>query len=167
MKCQKCGKNDVNFHFTSNINGTVTQAHLCAKCAADAGYDVGSMFGGGMFDVGSMFGGSNQAGRFFPVFGSGSMFTQPQPMWQTVVPVFRRPSAVGTVKSREHACKSDCTCDSMYADSGTEAVTGEVDEEMKKRREVNVLREQMRKAALADDFEKAIELRERLKDYEI
>ena len=51
MKCQKCGKNEVNFHYSSNVNGTVTEAFLCSVCARDSGYDMGSAFSaGGMFD---------------------------------------------------------------------------------------------------------------------
>jgi excinuclease UvrABC helicase subunit UvrB len=42
----------------------------------------------------------------------------------------------------------------------------EIDEEMKKRREVNALKEEMRIAAENDDFEKAAQLRDELKKLE-
>ncbi len=34
MLCEKCGKRTANYHYTSNINGKVTEKHLCAQCAA-------------------------------------------------------------------------------------------------------------------------------------
>ena len=38
MKCENCGKNEVNFVYQSNINGKVEQKHLCAECAKKLGY---------------------------------------------------------------------------------------------------------------------------------
>ena len=33
MKCQKCNKNEANFHSVTKVNGKVTEKHLCSKCA--------------------------------------------------------------------------------------------------------------------------------------
>jgi len=33
MKCDKCKKNEANFHKVSNINGKVSEIHLCSECA--------------------------------------------------------------------------------------------------------------------------------------
>ena len=38
MKCENCGKNEVTFIYQSNINGTVTEKHLCGHCAEELGY---------------------------------------------------------------------------------------------------------------------------------
>ena len=38
MKCDNCGKNEVSFVYQSNINGKVTQVHLCSECAEKLGY---------------------------------------------------------------------------------------------------------------------------------
>ena len=38
MKCENCGKNEVTFVYQSNINGQVTEKHLCAECAEKLGY---------------------------------------------------------------------------------------------------------------------------------
>ena len=38
MKCEHCGKNEATFYYKSNINGKVTQLHLCADCAEALGY---------------------------------------------------------------------------------------------------------------------------------
>ncbi len=38
MKCEHCGRNEATFYFKSNINGHVTEQHLCAECARKMGY---------------------------------------------------------------------------------------------------------------------------------
>lgn len=38
MLCQKCNKNEATYHYTSNINGSRTQLHLCPECAAKDEY---------------------------------------------------------------------------------------------------------------------------------
>lgn len=37
MKCDKCKKNEANFHKVSNINGKVSEIHLCSECAKQNG----------------------------------------------------------------------------------------------------------------------------------
>ena len=65
MKCENCGKNEVTFIYQSNINGKVTEKHLCSECAEKLGYTQkiaahnrsmmqnffgGSLLGNGFFD---------------------------------------------------------------------------------------------------------------------
>ena len=38
MKCERCGRNEATFYYQSNINGKVTQVHLCPECAEELGY---------------------------------------------------------------------------------------------------------------------------------
>ena len=38
MKCEHCGKNEATFFYKSNVNGHVTQVHLCQDCAQAMGY---------------------------------------------------------------------------------------------------------------------------------
>ena len=38
MKCENCGKNEVTFVYQSNINGKVSEKHLCSECAEKLGY---------------------------------------------------------------------------------------------------------------------------------
>ena len=42
MLCQNCQKNEATTHIKRIVNGETTQAHLCADCAKSLGYD--SMF---------------------------------------------------------------------------------------------------------------------------
>ena len=41
MKCERCGQREATFYYQSNINGKVTQVHLCPECAAELGYTRG------------------------------------------------------------------------------------------------------------------------------
>ena len=148
MKCQNCGKSEVNFHCSSNINGCVTQTNLCSECAAKSGYDFGSMF-----DVRSVFDG------FFPVFNApGEFWPIPMLGFGAAFPFAMRPRLAAQTRPDACGCGSEA--------AAQESRPAEVDEEMKKRREINVIREQMRLAAEKDDFERAIELREKIKEME-
>ena len=39
MKCQNCGKNEVNFTYTQIVNGVKKEMHLCDKCARELGLE--------------------------------------------------------------------------------------------------------------------------------
>ena len=38
MKCEHCGINDATFFCKTNLNGRVSQVHLCPHCAEELGY---------------------------------------------------------------------------------------------------------------------------------
>ena len=81
MKCDRCGKNDATFYYKSNINGRVTETHLCQDCARQMGYaePMASRMGGWFDD--DWF--SRPFSLFEPLFGGlGSrMLTEfPQPV---------------------------------------------------------------------------------------
>lgn len=39
MKCDRCGWNDATRYYRSVVNGRTTEAHLCANCARELGYE--------------------------------------------------------------------------------------------------------------------------------
>jgi len=127
MKCQKCGNNEVNFHYSSSVNGAVTETHLCSRCATESGYDIDSMFGFGQaVDLGFL------------------MF-----------PFTLRPHT-GMIGQR-NAC--DCGCNQGLP----RASNVEVDKEISLRRELSA---QMRAAVEKEEFEKAAELRDKIRELE-
>ena len=138
MKCQNCGNESVNFHFTSNINGRVTEQYLCSECAARMGYGPGALFGsgagfGGLFGSGAM-----------PAFGLSpqmQVFAVPQ---MGILQTEGKPQAAPNIPEAEQIVNS----------------------EMKERREINILREEMRIAAEREDFEKAAGLRDKIRELE-
>jgi len=155
MKCQKCGKSEVNFRFSSNINGCVTETHLCSECAAEQGYDIKGMFGAGnVFD------------SFFPIFGGpGGFFTMAMP---AVVPAITgfAPFLVESqprIDKRAEPDARECEVCGGCEEPQAGAADAVVDDEMKKRRELYM---KMRAAAESEDFEKAAQIRDEIKAME-
>ena len=148
MKCQNCGKNEVNFHYSSNVNGCVTETHLCSECAAESGYDMEHLFS--MSGISNSFFHSGIHRRFMPIpflgFGPAHM--------QGLMPQTGLPQ------------KEDCACGGACEAPVKENPTAEIDADMQKRREVNIIREQMRLAAEKEDYEQAMKLRDQIKDME-
>ena len=151
MKCQNCGKPEVSFHYSSSINGCVTETHLCADCAAKSGYDYGSVF-----DTGSIIEG------LFPLFAGRKKFV-PTAMPVSVMgvipamPFFARQHT--GIAGRVTGQSGECNC--CGENTTTDETVVKVDEKLKERRELNM---QMRTAVENEEFEKAAELRDRLKD---
>jgi len=146
MKCQKCGINEVSFHHSSIVNGCVTETHLCSKCAAESGYDIEKIFDiGGIFD------------EMFPMRGFGGFMPVAIPVLNanTMFPFTTHPLAGMIEQGTTHKCGCG---GSAAADADVE-----VDEEMKMRRELNA---QMRVAVANEEFEKAAELRDKIRAME-
>jgi len=138
MKCQKCGRNEVNFHYTSDVNGQVTQMHLCSVCASESGYDIENMF----------------TDMFTGMFPMRNLMAIPVMQIGTGMP-FATQLQTTRVNPVAQPCK--CGCGVVAPD----AAGIEVDEKMKKRRELN---KQMRTAAQNEEFEEAARLRDKLKE---
>ena len=134
MKCQKCGINDVKFRYSLSLNGAVSETNLCAQCATGAGYDMVSLL-----DVTSMF------EAFAPILGPGRYY----------LPVSNRTPAKAPAKTP--SLDATCSCDHSTA----ETVIDIKDAVMAQRRELNM---QMRIAVANEEFEKAAEIRDKLKE---
>jgi len=146
MKCQMCGKSEADFHYTSNINGCVTQSNLCAQCAQNAGYNFSDIF-----NFGSM----------FQSFGAGnSIFPASVPMigFGTPVQAVLKPYLVAD--GQAHGGSVACGCGRC---NQTSEAAVEVDEDMKKRRE---LYREMQLAAENEEFERAAQIRDEIKAME-
>ena len=170
MKCQNCGKNEVCFHYSSNVNGCMTETHLCSECADRSGFDIGRMFGA-----------ESILDDFFPAFPSfgfrGSYLPVLIPVWtegrgqrtedrgQRTEGRGQRTEDKGQIMAGCGGQVGECGCDGACSEAG-DTQTAEVDCEMQKRREINAVREQMRIAAENEDFEKAAELRDKIRGME-
>jgi len=189
MKCQECGKNEVNFHYSSNVNGSVTETHLCSDCAAKSGYDLSQLvnFGGianleQMFDIsqslglGSVFGGINSPGNnptgMFPVrrgFGGYTPMMIPVMRANRLFPFALQPYLgvdenqlrSRNMRSANAEREQDGNCGCGCGKSASEEKKAEVNEEMSRKRELNM---QMRAAIEKEDFEKAAELRDKIRE---
>lgn len=153
MKCEKCGKNAASVHYRTNYNGKVTEKHLCAECAHEDGLD-NEFFGKDMFEdlFNDFFGGRSLFGRsLFDGFGL-------------------MPSMLRTLTLPRFDILFDGVETEQKTENKTEAKTEEkpveVDPEISRKRELNALREQLKKAVGEENYEEAIVLRDKIRELE-
>ncbi len=139
MKCQHCGMNDATFYYRSNVNGRVTEQHLCADCARQLGY-ADSLRPAGFFD--------------------DDFFTRPFRMFE---PLF---GGLGSRLLTEFPEPVDVTEQARTAVAEPEKaglVDGAEQERLQRERQRNALRNQMQTAIETENFEEAARLRDELK----
>ncbi len=139
MKCQNCGQNEAVFFQHTNINGEISETQLCQECAEKLGVmkSLVTPMPRLLSEYFGMFGDSGPSpGRFAPFAGM-------LPRLRIAEPPAHLAPPPETVEAQ-----------------------GEIDGELKKKREINMLREQMKAAADAENFEKAMSLREEIRRLE-
>ena len=143
MKCEKCGK-EANFYYSSTVNGAHEEHCFCAECAREAGFENAFRFEPmemfrGFFD--DFFA---PAPRLFDGFGGafGRMMAPAMPRL-----VVGAPRQAGTAPMSEAEAK-------VPSDAG---------EDVKARRERAALKAELDEAVRAEDFERAIELRDKIR----
>lgn len=141
-KCDRCGKNDAVFYYRSNINGRVTEQHLCGDCARETGYaeQVTGRMGSWLQDewFGRPF---RMLEPFFGGFGSRMLTEFPSPL-----DVLEQARATTPESSRQD-----------------ELLTGQEREDAVLERKRNSLRAQLNSAVAEERFEDAARLRDELK----
>ena len=160
MKCEKCGNNEAVFHYQSNINGDKSEFHLCADCAKNEGF--GEMLDfrpRAMFDnfFREPFGGLMNS-FFRDPFGSFDQLTDGFFGRRAFAPTLEAPSVNVSIGEPEKATETEEKVkDNIPMDAG---------EEFRKKRELFALRHQMKAAVRAEEFEKAAELRDKIRELE-
>ena len=150
MKCENCGKNEVTFVYQSNINGQVTEKHLCSECAEKLGYTqkiaahsqrmMQNFFGGGFFDdffspMPSLMGRMNR------------MLEDPFDDFFADMPALSAAPAQQEVQTNQKQ----------------EDLVGQEDQNwFSYQRKLNALRLEMKKAVHQENFERAAELRDEI-----
>lgn len=160
MKCENCNAKEASFYYSSNINGRKQERHLCADCARAEGFgsfmDSGSaMFDGSAFSMFDDFFSPVRSFMGLPSFdmfgGLGRSIMAPSlPRLRFVVDDDRQQSASAA----------------PTMEPGEAKIPNAVDEEARHRREVEALKAQLHDAVAAEDYEKAIVLRDRLRGLE-
>lgn len=149
MLCDKCKQREANIHIQQSINGVTTERNLCSECASKEpglmnAFSVDGFFGD-LFETSLLKRGSGRLGNMFDITGlSGGI-----------------PAAPRDRKSLE------------FEDVGGPSASGIELPEIKINREnttakqptsrVQDLKEQLKAAIEAENFEKAAELRDRIK----
>lgn len=144
MKCTNCGNHEANCHYTMNVNGHMTEHHLCHECAGEMGIGQ-EIFGDFEHLFDGMFTG------FFPTVSRSPFGVFPLPR-MTMPKLEIRLNGCGNGK-----------CETAAA---PEREASGADPEMRKKRELNVLRRQMKRAAADENFEEAARLRDRIRSME-
>lgn len=148
MKCEKCNQNEASVYYRSTVNGETTEQHLCAQCAGELGLDKAfSWQSRDLFE--EAFGGFFGRDPFESFFG-GSLL--PGFARRVMAPVLTMPRIeIGRLSPE------------TKAEAPVETKT---DPALERRREINALREQLNAAVKVEDYEKAIELRDKLRELE-
>jgi len=159
MKCEKCN-NEAVFHYQSNINGQKSEYHLCADCAKAEG--LGEML---EFRPRSMFGsffsepfGGLMNSFFSDSFRSFDQLTDGFFGRRLFAPTLEAPSVNIAVDEPEKATETETVkSDNIPEDAGAE---------FRSKRELHALKHQLREAVRTEEFEKAAELRDKIRELE-
>jgi len=136
MNCQHCGAANASYHYRSNINGTVTEQHLCAACVQSMESPMGAL---------ADFFGEN-------LFGNGLGGRRQRPQGVFFVPF--APEVPGLIQP---------SVPTPELEPNELAIPAEADDGLKHRRQVNQLRQEMETAIAAENFERAAELRDEIR----
>lgn len=163
MLCQNCKKNEATTHIKRVINGETTQAHLCADCAKSLGYD--SMFSD--FDFGFNF--SNMLSSFFndsALSAIGAHNLRCEKCGSSFNDIVRS-GKIGCADCYETFY--DKLLPSIQRIHGRSTHEGKVPNgsaEIVKLNEIDELKQKLNKAVEEQNYEKAAELRDKIKELE-
>lgn len=154
MKCENCGKNEVTFVYQSNINGHVTEKHLCSECAEKLGYSqkiaahsqrmMQNFFGNSFFD------------DFFSPMPS-LMSRMNRMLEDPFDDFFADMPALGAAPAQQQE---------QPQQKQDDLVGREEQSRFAYMRQLNALRMEMKKAVHQENFERAAELRDQIRDLE-
>ena len=159
MKCENCGKNEVTFIYQSNINGKVTEKHLCSECAEKLGYTQ-KIAARNRSMMQSFFGGSLLGNGFFDDFFSPMPSLMGRSGWLLEDPFddfFAEMPALSAapVQQQEEQQKQQ-----------NDLVGKEEQSRFAYMRQMNALKMEMKKAIHQENFERAAELRDQIHQLE-
>ena len=155
MKCENCGKNEVTFIYQSNVNGQVTEKHLCSECAEKLGYTQrinahSQRMMQNFFGRGSLFG-SSFFNDFFSPSLMGRMLEDPFDDFFAEMP------ALSASPVQQQEAKQEKKDD----------LVGQEDQSrFAYLRQMNALKLEMKKAVHQENFERAAELRDQIRSLE-
>ena len=159
MKCENCGKNEVTFIYQGNINGKVTEKHLCSECAEKLGYTQ-KIAARNRSMMQNFFGGSLLGNGFFDDFFSPMPSLMGRSGWLLEDPFddfFAEMPALSAapVQQQEEQQKQQ-----------NDLVGKEEQSRFAYMRQVNALKLEMKKAVHQENFERAAQLRDQIHQLE-
>lgn len=149
MKCENCGKNEVTFVYRSNINGRITEKHLCSECAETMGFALATHNQRMMRGFDSMFNGG-----FFDNFFSPRLFERMSGMLEDPFDdFFADMPALGLAPAQQDE----------QQEKKNDLVSQEEQSHFSKQRQMNALQLELKKAIHREEFERAAELRDQIR----
>ena len=157
MKCENCGKNEVTFMYQSNINGKVTEKHLCSECAEKLGYTQ-QIAAHSRSMMQNFFGGSLLGNGFFDDFFSPMPSLMGRSGWMLEDPFddfFADMPALQAAPAQQ--------AESAQQERKTDDLVGKEEQSrFAYMRQMNALKMEMKKAVHQENFERAAELRDQI-----
>ena len=170
MKCDKCEK-EAMLHYESTVNGEKTEYHLCEDCARAEGF-------GEMLDY--------RPTSMFRSFFDDPFFSRPMSLMDSffgaspfgaltdgffgrslLAPTMTLPCVRVKVDEKPDEGKACCGCETTEkAAEKTDNVPSEASAEFKAKRELHALKYQLHEAVKAEEYEKAAELRDKIRAME-
>lgn len=148
MKCENCGKNEVAFLYQSNINGHVEEKRLCAGCAEKLGY-TRRIAAQSQRMMQSLFGGGFPEDFFSPGLPGRRSWMLDDPFDD----FFADMPALGAAPVRQKKEENSL-------------VSAEEQGRFARIRQLNALKLEMKEAVRQENFERAAELRDQIRDLE-
>ena len=158
MLCQSCGKRQATTHIKTILNGELKEYDLCPECAEKMGY--GSFFGNVGFDLDKLF------GSFM-----GGFTAKPAKRCQCCGSSFEDIAKSGKVGCANcYEVFYEELLPSVQRIHGKTSHTGKLAHsagtQVKIRNELAKLKSELERAVKAQEFEKAAELRDQIKELE-
>ena len=150
MKCENCGKNEVTFVYQSNINGKVTEKHLCSECAEKLGYTQ-KIAAHSQRMMQNYFGNSIFGNSFFDDFFSPVPSLMGRMLEDPFDDFFADMPALGAAPAKQEEQKKE-----------DDLVDREEQGRFAYLRQMNALKMEMKKAVHQENFERAAELRDEI-----
>ncbi|MDI6601256.1 MAG: UvrB/UvrC motif-containing protein [Thermoanaerobacteraceae bacterium] len=180
MLCERCGKNPATVHYTQIVNGVKSELHLCSECAREIGASIGDSFHGMMHGFTPMFFNNN---FFTEPFGLGNFLSGFMDWGMTpeldeqdlkcdycgmLYSQFKKTGFLGCPKC--YATFRDRLNPLVKRIHGSNNHVGKVPRRkggnLRLKKEIEDLKAQLDAAIKREEFEKAAELRDRIKDLE-
>lgn len=164
MLCQECGKRPATLHFTKIVNGEKTELHICESCARERGEFVPGTQGG--FSIHNLLSGLLD----FEQAGGGAAKSQAA-RCETCGMTFSQFSKIGRFGCSDcYKHFSDKLDPLLKRVHGNTVHVGKVPKraggQVKAKREIDRLKQEMQRRIEREDFESAARLRDRIRELE-
>ena len=146
MKCENCGRNEANFVYRSNINGRTEEHHLCQDCAEKLGYT--QRFFSQRPSMMERFGGDGSVFTSMPAM-MGRMLESPLDDFVDAMP------AIGAASAQD-----------IQEEKKDDLLSREEQSRFSYLRQMNALRLAQEKSIREEDFERAAQLRDQIRQLE-